>query len=232
MTDGAGAPASPLTGNWSHSDQPAIAAVRGDLFPGSAGPAGPQDDPDAGLAALEAKDPRFRRERFLEAVERAFFVVEQAWTDANSDLSRQVMADGLWQQHRFAIDQARSAGRSPHLDGLTVEAITVIAVHLDTDYDTITVRIEAASADYDLDAGGKLVRGDRQVRPWAEDWTFQRSASARTPEAGGTLADRCPNCGAPLQLDSGGVCRYCKALVSAGKYDWVLARIARVPPAF
>ena len=76
---------------------------------------------------------------------------------------------------------------------------------------------------------GRVVRGNKQVNQWAEDWTFQRSGSATTPVGGGTLTAKCPNCGAPLDLDLAGTCKYCKAPVSSGAYDWVLARIAQLP---
>ena len=73
------------------------------------------------------------------------------------------------------------------------------------------------------------------VQQWAEDWTFQRSASGRHHPVTRAVAPwtaKCPNCGAPLELDFTGVCKYCKALVSTGTYDWVLARIAQVPRAY
>ncbi len=231
MGEGAGAPPSPIDGAWTHSDQPAIASVRGDIFSGPV-PAPARDDPETGLAAIKAKDPRFERDAFLGQVQRAFFLVEEAWTTRNSDMSRQVMADGLWQQHRFQIESYRGAGKRTVLDGLSVDSITILVVHLDAQYDTITVRILARSADYDVNDAGRVVRGSRDQEQWAEDWTFQRASGAVTPEAGGTLTDKCPNCGAPLQLDFNGICRYCKALVSTGAYDWVLTRIARVPPAY
>jgi predicted lipid-binding transport protein (Tim44 family) len=232
MSDGAGAPASPLSGNWSHADEPAINRVRGDLFSGTSPQAAALDDPDDGLAAIKANDAGFDRDAFLGQVQRSFFLVEEAWTQRKSDMSRQVMADGLWQQHRFQIESYLSGGKRNVLDGLSVESITILAVHTDQTYDTITVRILASSADYDVNDSGKVIRGSRDVGQWAEDWTYQRASSAQTPAAGGTLTDHCPNCGAPLELDFSGVCKYCKALVSTGTYDWVLARIARVPPAF
>lgn len=233
MGDGAGAPPSPLDGAWTHSDQPAMASVRGDIFSSAAPePAAVRDDPEAGLAAIKARDPRFERDAFLGQVQRAFFLVEEAWTERKPEMSRQVMADGLWQQHRFQIESYRSAGKRNVLEGLAVDSLTIIVVHLDDQYDTITVRILARSADYDVTEAGKMVRGSRDQSQWAEDWTFQRSAGVVTPEAGGTLTDKCPNCGAPLQLDFNGVCHYCKALVSTGTYDWVLARIAKVPRAY
>jgi predicted lipid-binding transport protein (Tim44 family) len=232
MADGAGAPASPLDGAWTHSDEPAIASVRGEIFTGAPAGSAPVDDPEAGLAAIRARDPGFDRDVFLGQVQRTFFLVEQGWSQRNSDMSRQVMADGLWQQHRFQIESYRSGGKHNVLDGLSVASLTILAVHTDDNYDTITVRILASSADYDVNDAGKVIRGNRNVEQWAEDWTFQRAAGARTPAGGGTMTDKCPNCGAPLELDFSGVCKYCKALVSAGTYDWVLARIAQVPRAY
>jgi predicted lipid-binding transport protein (Tim44 family) len=230
MTDSVGAPASPIDGAWTHSDKPAIASVRGELFPGTEAPA--LDDPEAGLAAIKAKDPNFDKNVFLDQVQSEFYVVEGAWTQRNPGASRQVMADGLWNQHRVQIQGYVDAHKRNVLEGLQVESLTIIAAHTDTNYDTLTVRVLGTCADYDVDDNsGKIVRGCRDVEQWMEDWTFQRSASAKTPKGGGTLAERCPNCGAPLQLDLTGVCRYCKALVSSGTYDWVLSRISKVPRA-
>ena len=67
----------------------------------------------------------------------------------------------------------------------------------------------------------------RVMRLWTEDWTFTRSSSATTKDGSGTRQN-CPNCGAPLDLDAAGTCAYCKQLVMAGAYDWVLSRIEQV----
>ena len=47
------------------------------------------------------------------------------------------------------------------------------------------------------------------------------------PVAGkpGTLENTCPSCGAPVLLTQIGECRYCKAAVTSGKFDWVVSRI-------
>jgi predicted lipid-binding transport protein (Tim44 family) len=224
-----GASPSPPAQEWSHDDQPAISTVRGDLFPGSAPAAGgPQSSAD-GLAAITAHDPGFDREAFLEQVQRTFFVVQEAWTQRQPGLSRQVMADGLWQQHRVQIQGYLDGHKRNVLEDLAVGNLTIIGAHHDANYDTITVRVLAACADYDVDdQNGRVVRGGKHVGNWMEDWTFQRSGSATTPAGGGTLSAKCPNCGAPLDLDLAGACKYCKAPVSSGAYDWVLARIAQV----
>jgi hypothetical protein len=68
------------------------------------------------------------------------------------------------------------------------------------------------------------VFGDRIIRPY-EDWTFQRAVGVTTANEPGTLENTCPSCGAPIALTQIGECRYCKAAVTSGKFDWVVSRI-------
>jgi predicted lipid-binding transport protein (Tim44 family) len=233
VTDSVGAPPSPIDGSWTHSDKPAAESVRGDLFPGTATEAVGAGSAEAGLAAISTRDHRFDKDVFLGEVQSAFFVVEEAWSRRKPEMSRQLMADGLWQQHRVQIGGYVDAHKRNLLEGLAVGSLTVIAAGTDDNYDTVTVRILASSADYDVDDGSdKVVRGSREVGQWCEDWTFQRASSAVTPASGGTLSNRCPNCGAPLDLDLAGECKYCKAPISSGGFDWVITRISQVPPAY
>jgi predicted lipid-binding transport protein (Tim44 family) len=204
---------------------------RGATLPGSdewAHQAVPAETVSAGIDAIKQHDPAFDQAAFIADVERSFFLVQQAWSERRPELSRRVMADGIWQQHRLQIEQYEQQHRRNMLDNLSIGNADVVAAHSDQSYDTITVRILAASADYDVDdASGKVVRGNRNVDTWTEDWVYQRSSDATTKPSG-TLSAHCPNCGAPLDVDLAGVCSYCKAPVMSGKYDWVLTRIDQV----
>lgn len=184
---------------------------------------------EEGLAEIRSHDPGFDDGVFVTRVERVFFIVQQAWMELKPEMSRQVMADGIWQQHRAQMEGYRSRNQRNLMDGLAVGRVTLLAAHSDQRYDTITARILAASADYDVDAAtGKVVRGDRTVRQWSEDWLFQRASTATTRPDGGTMEQRCPNCGAPLDVDLAGVCGYCHAPIMGGAYDWVLSRIDQI----
>jgi len=204
-------------------------ALRGEVLPGTSPVAIAPDGTADGLAAIAAHDPAFDESAFIGDAERAFFIVQQAWTEQKPELSRQVMADGIWQQHRTQIEQYVAQGRRNVLEQLAVGSARIVGAHSDQTYDTITLRFLAACADYDVDVkSGRIVRGDRSVEQWSEDWVFQRSSSATTKPKGGTLSQKCPNCGAPLDVDLAGVCPYCKAPVMSGEYDWVLTRIDQV----
>ena len=211
-------------------DRPAAASIPGELFPEAHAQAMQAASPlDAGLAAIKAHDPGFELEQFTQQVERVFFLVEEAWSERKPEMSRQVMGEQLWQQHRVQIQGYIDGHKRNMLDYLAVSNIWPVAAHSDQRYDTLTMRIVAACADYDVDdRSGKVVRGNKEVTQWQEDWTFQRSSAAKTKEGGGTLGSKCPNCGAPLDVDLAGMCRYCKAPIMSGDYDWVLARISQV----
>lgn len=229
----AGVGGAPLPGgdpDWMHDTRPAADSIAGELFPERHARAMQAASPvDVGLAAIQAHDPGFELEQFTQQVQRVFFMVQQAWSERKPEASRQVMADGLWQEQRDQIQGYLDRHRRNMLDYLAVSNIWPVAARSDARFDTITLRIVAACTDYDVDdKTGHTVRGDRQVQQWEEDWTFQRSSQAQTKTGGTTLGSRCPNCGAPLDVDLAGACRYCKALIMSGDYDWVLARISQV----
>jgi predicted lipid-binding transport protein (Tim44 family) len=187
-------------------------------------------DIDAGIGHIRERDPGFNEADFLSDCNRAFFTIQQAWTERKPDISRRVMHDGIWQQHRFQIDQYVSQNKQNVLENLAVQNTRTVSVSSDEAFDTIMVRFFASCADYDVELGDepKVVRGDRTVNDWCEDWIFQRKAGAETKPNGGTMKQRCPNCGAPLELDLAGVCDYCRAPVMSGEFDWVLTRIEQL----
>lgn len=187
---------------------------------------------DAGIARIQGHDQAFNEPDFLSDVNRAFFTIQQAWTERKPDLSRQVMHDGVWQQHKFQIDQYISGNKQNVLDNLAIQNTRVVSADSDEAFDTIVVRFFASCADYDIDLSDekhKVIRGSRNIEDWAEDWIFQRSSRATTKPNAGTMNKKCPNCGAPLDLDLQGICKYCKAPVMSGEFDWVLTRIEQLP---
>lgn len=195
-------------------------------------------DPDAltgGVDAIRAHDCLFDETAFLGRVGTTFAAVQNAWCRLDPSVSRGVMSDTLWRAHARLIEDRRSRGNRPVVEGLRVAAITIRAAERTAEWDTLVVRLAASAAEYDVatnaEGHSRIVRGDHTVRPWEEDWVFHRAASATTPVQGGTLAQRCPNCQAPIQVDELGICAWCHVPVMTGAVDWVVTRIDRVAAA-
>lgn len=216
--------------DWKNDPRPAAASVPAELFPQQhAAQARAQSPVDVGLAGIRRHDPAFDLEQFTQHVQKVFFIVEEAWAQREAETSRRVMADGLWQAHRAQIQAYISAHKHNVIDNLALANVWPVAANRGEAWETITVRVVASCTDYDVeDLTGRVLRGDTGVRTWEEDWTFQRAAGATTRPDGPSMGTRCPNCGAPLDVELEGTCRYCKAPIMSGQFDWVLARISQV----
>jgi predicted lipid-binding transport protein (Tim44 family) len=178
-----------------------------------------------GIASLRAADPAFDATAFFARVRTAFMTLEDAWCRQQLDAGRAFLSPGAYFAWSAQLETLAAEGRRNVMEHLTVNAVTPLRVVHGRVFDDLTVRISAASADYEVDKDGRVVFGDRTVRPFVEEWTFQRSVGTTTSGKPGTLENQCPRCGAPLALTQIGECRYCKAAVTSGKFDWVVSRI-------
>jgi hypothetical protein len=181
------------------------------------------------LAALQAKDPNFNQQMFLDRAQAAFFALQKAWMDRNLEPARVYMSDGIYHRWKSQIDAMIAAHKKNMLDNLVIGGVQIVKVQTDPNFDTVTVRIDASAADYEVDdtTANKVIYGSRQNQNFTEYWTFIRSGSARTKAGEGAEVTQCPNCGAPLSINESGVCSYCKATVSSGQFGWVLDNITQ-----
>jgi predicted lipid-binding transport protein (Tim44 family) len=178
-----------------------------------------------GIAALSSADKDFAMAAFETRVKTAFLALQDAWCRQNLDGGRSFMSPGAYFAWSAQLETMAGEGRRNVLENLVVQNIEPIRVIHGRVFDDLTVRISAAAADFEVDKSGKVVFGDHSVRPFKEDWTFQRSVGVATSNKPGTLENTCPSCGAPVSLTQIGECRYCKAAVTSGKFDWVVSRI-------
>jgi len=184
-----------------------------------------QLDPQTGLSTIQSADPQFDSEQFRARVQQAFFALQQAWQDRDLGASRPFMSPGLYLGWSSQVQQLIELHKKNVLEGLRVDGVDVVKVVHGEAFDNIAVRVTATCADYEVDErNGRMIFGSRSPSQFVEYWTFQRSVGAQT--TGRSILDRvCPNCGAPLEINQVGECRYCRAAVTSGRFDWVLSRI-------
>jgi hypothetical protein len=181
------------------------------------------------LAALQAKDPNFNQQMFLDRAQAAFFILQKAWMDRNLEPARVYMSDGIYRRWKTQVDAMIAAHKRNIMDELVIGGAQIVKVQTDPNFDSITVRIDASAADYEVDdtSANKVIYGSRRSQPFTEYWTFIRSGAARTKAGEGAEVTQCPNCGAPLSISESGVCSYCKAVVTSGQFGWVLDNITQ-----
>jgi hypothetical protein len=175
-------------------------------------------------AAFQQNNPNFSWGRFQARARLIFDELQGAWSTLNWERARPHETDNLFQMHQYWIDAYRRQNLRNVVDQCTITAMQPVKIKEDAFYNSITMRIGAQGYDYTMDAAGKIVSGSKtNLRRWSEYWTFIRNRNAPPIAAKAEL--NCPNCGAPLKVNTAGVCQFCGGKITSGEFDWVLSRI-------
>lgn len=175
------------------------------------------------MMALRQKDPHFDLEPFKQRVGLVFQQFQRAWSGRDLASMRPFLSDALFTTQQYWI----RAYLAQHLRNVTednrITNLQLAKVVSDPYYDAITIRVFATGHDYTVDDAGKVVSGSKsRVRAYSEYWTLIRGTNRKGP----TRTDlACPNCGAPLDVNMAGDCKYCKVKITTGDFDWVLSKI-------
>jgi hypothetical protein len=175
------------------------------------------------LQRLRAKDPAFDVAQFNARVSLIFRQFQLGWSGRDLSKMRPFLSDALFTTQQYWVQEYLKQHLRNVTDGATVTNIELAKCVSDAFFDAITVRLSATSLDYTVDDHGKLVSGSRsRQRAYTEYWTLIRGTNRKGP----TKTDLgCSNCGAPLDVNMVGTCKYCNVKVTTGDFDWVLSRI-------
>jgi hypothetical protein len=196
---------------WGHGALPLVPA------------AGPDGEPVAEAAlSIAVHDPRFQADALAGWAVMVTARLRQSLMTGEPAPARTFMANGLYRTHQALLELRTDAGVSYTGQWRAVDA-AVIGTTRSALVEQVWVRVSCQGWRWERhEPTGVTLRGGPEDVSWSEDLTFARAAGAVTPPSGGVLASRCPSCGAGLDLDPGGACRYCRGVVTAGRHDWVL----------
>lgn len=182
------------------------------------------------IKKLKEVDPKFDEQKFKTHAKKVFMAVQEGWTLRDQTICRPFMAEEVYQSHQIQIDDMRRNGIINKLESIVVGSTNIVRVDIDEEYHKLSVKIRASMKDYKVkeDSPEKIIEGDRkQSPPFTEYWIFIRRSNLKTKDKNGIFDRKCPNCGAPIQVDVSGICKYCDANVVNGDYDWVLSEIVQ-----
>jgi hypothetical protein len=183
----------------------------------------------SGAVAIANRDPGFRVSALTDWAVAATALNCQSLVSGDATGPRTFMANGLYRAHQ-ALLELRARSEVSCAGAWRAVGATVIGAARGQLVEEVRVRVLCRGWRIERhEPTGLTLRGGPEVATWSEDLTFARSAGAVTPASGGLPANRCPSCGAHLDLDPGGACRYCRGIVTAGSYDWVLVSWQREP---
>lgn len=184
----------------------------------------PPTDPAIGLGQIQAADPAFDLELFKRNAVQTFVAVKAAIEERDLSSVMDQLSDGVYDDLGQDVISLIARDAVQHFDGLAPTSVLVVAANRGPQGDAITLRIQAVATQYlgSADAGSNYGLGT--PGPFTEFWTFSRSLDATTQAH---RPHECPTCGAPIDVDTGRICRYCKTLLPSPhrQTGWVVVAI-------
>jgi predicted lipid-binding transport protein (Tim44 family) len=183
-------------------------------------------DPAIGLGQIQAADPDFDVNAFLAQAGKCLFAVKSALQAREPAEMRDLVSDSVYDDLRSDIMSLYTRGAVHYYDLLDIRQSSVAAAERTEAGDNITVMFQCVAMQYTM---GENDNPDAiqmpLLMPFSEYWTFSR------PPGASTLAQRrpeCPICGAPIDIDTGRICRYCKTLMPPLRQQtgWTVVAIA------
>ena len=179
------------------------------------------------IRRIRKLDPMFDEDRFLSQVKLVYLQLQSAWTEKDWNSVRNLESTSLYEQHLTQLQEHIRAKTTNVLERVRVENSKIKDfIENPGGNDRIEVILSSTMRDYIRnDESGRVIEGD----PTKDLFTvyrmvFLREHGAQTEiiKNSEVLSDHCPNCGAPLTIDSIDKCEYCQASLKHNPKDWVL----------
>ena len=182
-------------------------------------------------AIIRKKDPNFTADDFVTFAKQVYIDIQTAWCNRDLTPVRPVMHQNLYNTTQRQVQDKINQQIVYHYENMAINTAYLTSFARDKDYEYLTVYLNARMIDYQThEPTGNIIRGDKTTR-WDMRYKlkFIRTVGVSTRDkVSGAKEYNCPNCGAPLEITSAGVCSYCGSTVSTGDYSWVLTDFTTV----
>lgn len=180
---------------------------------------------------IKAMDPNFSASDFITFAKEVFVDIQEGWSARDLSKIRIVLHDNLYKQTQKQVDEKLRNGTINRIENIAVSTAYLTAYKRDKQFEYTTIYLSARFIDYEIDEKtGNVLRGDTATR-WEMRYLmkFMRSTGVKTKDETNVLkTHNCPNCGAPLEMQSSGHCEYCGSEVTSGQYSWVLCDLTSI----
>lgn len=142
-----------------------------------------EDTPLArGIKAIHQADASFDEAGFLGGARGAFEMIVTAFAKGDADALRPLLADGVFQNFKRAIDDRVSRGETLETTLVGVTAAELVDADLDKSNAKVTIRFVSEQVNVTKDASAKIVDGDpNKVVTITDVWTFARDVRSSDP---------------------------------------------------
>ena len=165
----------------------------------------------------------FNIETFKSKVYKTFYDVQMAWMDFDYDKLKDLLTDELYNTYVMDLDALKLKNQKNVMKDFQLLDNKLIYLEEQNDKYIARVVLEVKFYDYIEDSKThKVLRGSSRTKlDNTYVLTFERTKKRRKRNI-------CPQCGAPVDGNSTGICEYCKSKLINDNYDWVMSKKEKI----
>lgn len=172
-------------------------------------------------------DPGFSETEMKAKITNLYVQMQNCWQNKNIDSLRPYFTDSLFAQFDRQLDAYRRKRETNYVERIAVLGVEPVGWKSTGENDEMVVIVRARVVDYVLnDETGALVRGSRTDEKFMTyEWTLTRKTGVKTTAESGTRVVTCPQCGAPVDINTSAKCEYCGSVITVDSSDWVISQM-------
>ena len=174
---------------------------------------------ETAIAKLKELLPNFNENQFLQDGYKIFLDVEDAWMYFDMEKVRNIITDEMFNMYESQLSSMEIKGEQNIMKDFILKDCAITNCIKQNDNIEVTTKYIIEFYDYIIEKEtGKVLRGSKtsKLRMYY-DFTFIMSATQEK-------IDKCPNCGAPVDVNSAGICSYCHSKIIGENTSWVMSK--------
>lgn len=175
------------------------------------------------LENLISHDADYSESKFKSKVENTFVQIKLAMVTGKIEKIDHFVNDETYEKIQNKVNDDKEKNRIQLYDELNVSNVQILAIDELEDCFNITVKVHSKALEYYIDrTSKKYISGDKNVRTERDTimvYTKMKDAKSFKP------ARKCPTCGAIVDVNADGQCKYCHTIFNLEKYDWVITKM-------
>lgn len=171
------------------------------------------------IAKLKELIPGFDEKQFLQTGYQMFLDVEDAWMNFELDKVHNIITDEMFNMYESQLSSMEIKGEQNIMNGFNLKDCAITNYINQNDNLEVETKYIIEFYDYIIDkASGKVLRGSKsnKLRMYYNFTFIMKNTEQKI--------DKCPNCGAPVEVNASGVCPYCNSKIVGENTSWVMSK--------
>lgn len=174
---------------------------------------------NAAINEIKKYIPNFNTSQFLSNGYNIFVRIEEAWMNFDLEKVRDCITDEMFNMYESQLTSMEMKGEQNIMKDFKLLNSAITEAKKQNNMLEVKTRYVIEFYDYIVNKDTKkVVRGNsnRKIK-MVYEFTFIADVES-------TKLDKCPNCGAPIDINSAGVCKYCNSKIVDDSKNWVMSK--------